>query len=306
MIYKNLTELIGSTPLMELGAFARSKNLYGRILAKVECFNPASSVKDRAALFMIADAERRGLLKEGGTVVEPTSGNTGIGLAWVCAVKGYRLVLTMPETMSPERVRLARAYGAEVVLTRGAGGMAGAAAEARRIAAERGAYMPDQFSNPANAEAHRRTTAEELLADTEGKIDYFVAGVGSGGTLTGAGEVLKREIPGVKIVAAEPASSPLLSEGRAGKHGIQGIGANFIPALLNREIIDRVITVTDGDAISCARELARTEGLLCGVSSGAALRAAAEIAADRESEGRNIVVILPDTGERYLSTGLYE
>lgn len=306
MMYKNLTELIGNTPLIELGAYCRKRNLNGKILAKAEYFNPASSVKDRAAFSMITDAENRGLLKKGGVVIEPTSGNTGVGLAWICALRGYKMILTMPDSMSKERIKLAKAYGAQVVLTEGAKGMKGAIEKAYEMAANiNGAFIPDQFNNQANADAHRKTTATELLKDTDGKIDYFVAGVGSGGTLTGVGEILKREIPKVKIIAVEPASSPLLSKGTSGKHKIQGIGANFIPSILNRDIIDEIITAEDDNAIKCARLLASTEGLLCGFSSGAALYAAEVIASRPDSEGKNIVVVLPDGGERYLSTDLY-
>lgn len=306
MMYKNLTELIGNTPLIELGAYCRNRNLKGKIFAKVEYFNPASSVKDRAAFSMITDAESRGLLKKGGVVIEPTSGNTGVGLAWICALRGYKMILTMPDSMSKERIKLAKAYGAQVVLTEGAKGMKGAIEKAYEMAANiNGAFIPDQFNNQANADAHRKTTAKELLKDTDGKIDYFVAGVGSGGTLTGVGEILKNKIPEVKIIAVEPASSPLLSKGTLGKHKIQGIGANFIPSILNRDIIDEIIAAEDDNAIKCARLLASTEGLLCGFSSGAALYAAEAIASRPDSEGKNIVVILPDGGERYLSTDLY-
>lgn len=306
MIYDNLTELIGGTPLIRLGAFRRNRNLKGNILAKAEFFNPASSVKDRAAYFMIKDAEEKGLIKEGGVVVEPTSGNTGIGLAWISAIRGYKLILTMPETASEERIKLARFFGAEVVLTPAAEGMGGAVRKAAEIAKEKGGFIPDQFANPANAHAHYRTTAEEILSDTEGKIDYFVSAFGSGGTLTGTGKRLKEVLPDVKIIAVEPARSPLLSEGKSGPHKIQGIGANFIPEVLDRTLADEIVVCSDEDAFAYASALAKEEGLLCGISSGAALFAAAKIASREEAAGKNIVVILPDTGERYLSTDLFK
>lgn len=306
MIYDNLTELIGGTPLIRLGAFRRNGNLKGNILAKVEFFNPASSVKDRAAYFMIKDAEEKGLIKKGGVIVEPTSGNTGIGLAWISAIRGYRLILTMPETASEERIKLARFFGAEVVLTPAAEGMGGAVRKAEEIAGENGGFIPDQFANPANAYAHYRTTAEEIISDTEGKVDYFVSAFGSGGTLTGTGKRLKEVLPDVKIIAVEPARSPLLSQGKSGPHKIQGIGANFIPEVLDRTLIDEVIVCTDEDAFAYSSALAKEEGLLCGISSGAALFAAAKIASKEEAAGKNIVVILPDTGERYLSTDLFK
>ena len=304
-IYDDATLLIGHTPLVRLKRLEKKYNLCGKIYAKAEFFNPGSSVKDRAALFMINDAENKGLLKKGGTVVEPTSGNTGIGLAWICAVRGYRLILTMPETMSVERRKLAKAYGAEIVLTPGALGMQGAVDKAKELVKELDAFMPDQFANSANALAHERTTAIEILEDTDGKVDYFVSAFGSGGTVTGVGKVLKRELPDVKVIGVEPASSPLVSEGRAGKHKIQGIGANFIPSLLDVKVMDKVVTVSDEEAFEYARDLAKTEGLLCGISSGAALCAACKIAADGENKDKNIVVVFPDTGERYLSTDLY-
>lgn len=306
MIYDNLTELIGGTPLIRLGAFRRNRNLKGNILAKVEFFNPASSVKDRAAYFMIKDAEEKGLIKKGGVLVEPTSGNTGIGLAWISAIRGYKLILTMPETASEERIKLARFFGAEVVLTPAAEGMGGAVKKAKEIAAEKGGFIPDQFANPANAYAHYRTTAEEILSDTEGKVDYFVSAFGSGGTLTGTGKRLKEVLPDVKIIAVEPARSPLLSEGKSGPHKIQGIGANFIPEVLDRTLADEVVVCSDEDAFAYSSALAKEEGLLCGISSGAALFAAAKIASREEAAGKNIVVILPDTGERYLSTDLFK
>lgn len=306
MIYDNLTELIGGTPLIRLGAFRRNRNLKGNILAKVEFFNPASSVKDRAAYFMIKDAEEKGLIKKGGVLVEPTSGNTGIGLAWISAIRGYKLILTMPETASEERIKLARFFGAEVVLTPAAEGMGGAVRKAAEIAKEKGGFIPDQFANPANAYAHYRTTAEEILSDTEGKVDYFVSAFGSGGTLTGTGKRLKEVLPDVKIIAVEPARSPLLSEGKSGPHKIQGIGANFIPEVLDRTLADEVVVCSDEDAFAYSSALAKEEGLLCGISSGAALFAAAKIASREEAAGKNIVVILPDTGERYLSTDLFK
>lgn len=306
MIYDNLTELIGGTPLIRLGAFRRNRNLKGNILAKAEFFNPASSIKDRAAYFMIKDAEEKGLIKKGGVMVEPTSGNTGIGLAWICAIQGYKLILTMPETASEERVKLARFFGADVVLTPAAEGIGGAVKKAEEIAAEKGGFIPDQFANPVNAYAHYRTTAEEILSDTEGKVDYFVSAFGSGGTLTGAGKRLKEVLPDVKIIAVEPARSPLLSEGRSGPHKIQGIGANFLPEVLDKTLIDEIVVCSDEDAFAYSSALAKEEGLLCGISSGAALFAAAKIASREEAAGKNIAVILPDTGERYLSTDLFK
>ncbi len=304
-IYKDVTELIGKTPLMALGKFG--KDLGATILGKLEFFNPAGSVKDRVGLSMINDAEEKGLLKKGSVIIEPTSGNTGIGLASVGAARGYRVILTMPETMSIERRNLLKAYGAEIVLTDGAKGMAGAVEKAKELSKEiEGSIIAGQFENPANPKIHKETTGVEIWEDTDGKVDVFVAGVGTGGTLSGTGEYLKGKNKNVKIVAVEPFSSPLLSGGEAGPHGIQGIGANFVPKNLNREIYDEVIKVKDEDAMKTAKELARTEGILVGISSGAAVFAAAELAKREENKGKTIVALLPDTGERYLSTGIYE
>ncbi len=306
-IASSLTELVGNTPLLELGAYAKRHALRAALLAKLESFNPLSSAKDRVALAMVEDAERRGLLREGGVIIEPTSGNTGVGLAFVAASRGYRMILTMPETMSIERRRLAAALGAEVVLTEGAKGMSGAIAKAQELAREiPGAFLPGQFTNPANPEAHRRTTAQEIWRDTDGTVDIFVAGAGTGGTVTGMGRGLREHNPAVRLVAAEPDSSPVLSGGQAGPHKIQGIGAGFVPEVLDVSLLDEIIRVPDEAAISTARELARTDGLLVGISSGAAVWAAAQVALRPENEGKRIVVLLPDTGERYLSTGIYD
>lgn len=305
-IYQNITELIGNTPLVELKRFGASQKAGAGILAKLECFNPAGSAKDRAAVFMLLDAKERGLIHEGSVIIEPTSGNTGIGLAAYGIPMGYQVVLTMPDTMSIERRSLLASYGAKIVLTPGAEGMNGAIRKAKELAEEiPGSYIPSQFENPANAEAHRRTTGPEIWRDTDGKLDIFVAGVGTGGTITGAGEYLKERNPVIRIVAVEPAGSPVLSEGRSGPHGLQGIGAGFVPALLNPEIYDEVITVTEEEAYQAGRELAATEGILAGISSGAALAAAVRISKLPENEGKRIVVLLPDTGERYLSTPMY-
>ena len=305
-VAKQLTELIGNTPLLELGKFSTAKGLHTPIVAKVEYFNPGGSVKDRIALAMIEDAEQRGILKPGATIIEPTSGNTGVGLALVAAVKGYRLILTMPETMSIERRNLVKAYGAEVKLTNGKDGMPGAIREANtlrdRIA---GAVIMQQFENAANPAQHYATTANELWEQTDGHIDIFVAGVGTGGTLSGVGKRLKELHPQVKIIAVEPAASPVLSGGKSGVHKIQGIGAGFVPATYNASVVDEVIQVENDDAIRTSRELAVQEGLLVGISSGAAAFAAAQIAACPENEGKRVVTLLPDTGERYLSTVLY-
>lgn len=301
---EDMSGLVGRTPLVKI---CRVGDCPALLLAKLEFFNPSSSVKDRAALGMLADAEARGLLKPGALVVEPTSGNTGIGLAWLCAIKGYRLVLTMPETMSIERRKILHAFGARMVLTPGPAGMAGAVAKAEEILASTpGAFMPRQFSNPANPAIHETTTAEEIWADTDGKIDIFVAGVGTGGTLTGVARALKKKKPGVKVVAVEPAASPLLSGGAAGPHRIQGIGANFVPEVLDRSLIDEVVQVTDEQAGAAARRLMKEEGIMAGISSGAAMRAAWDISERPESRGKTLVVVLPDTGERYLSTWLFE
>lgn len=298
-----LTDLIGNTPLLALERFAPG----GRVLGKLESFNPLGSSKDRAAWYMVTDAEERGALSPGGVIVEPTSGNTGVGLAWVAAVRGYRAVLTMPETMSSERRSLLSALGAELVLTPGGQGMAGAIARAEELRAHMpGAWMPDQFNNGANARAHYETTGPELWRDTGGEVDVLVAGVGSGGTITGAGRYLKERNPAVRVVAVEPAESPVLSGGTAGPHKIQGIGAGFVPGTLDLAVVDEIVTVPGDAAMAAARELVRTEGLLCGVSSGAAAWAARALAGRSEYRGKTIAAILPDTGERYLSGGLFE
>ena len=303
-IFKSASQLIGNTPLLELTALAKKEGLPSRILAKLEFLNPAGSVKDRVALAMIEDAEQRGLLREGSVIIEPTSGNTGIGLACVAAARGYRTIIVMPDSMSVERQTLMKAYGAEVVLTPGALGMQGAIDKAEVLAKEiPGSFIPDQFGNPANAAAHRATTGPEIWKDTDGQIDIFVAGVGTGGTITGTGEYLKAQDPSIQVVAVEPASSPLLSGGKAGPHGLQGIGANFVPKVLNTAIYDRVIPVTEEQAYAAARRLGKTEGILVGISSGAALHAALLLA--KEYPGKTIVVLLPDTGDRYLSTDLF-
>lgn len=305
-VAKNILELVGNTPLMELERFSREKGLSSPLVAKLEYFNPAGSVKDRVALSLVEDAERRGVLGQGGTIIEPTSGNTGIGLAMVATVRGYRLILTMPETMSVERRKLLKALGAEIVLTPGAEGMPGAIAEAERLRKSIfGAVILQQFENPANAEAHRRTTAQEIWRDADGEIDIFVACVGTGGTVTGIGSVLKEKNPSVRIVAVEPASSPVLSGGKPGAHKIQGIGAGFVPKIYDSSVVDEVVAVADADAFQASRDLAKTEGVLVGISSGAALHAAAEMALRPENAGKRVVVLLPDTGERYLSTDLF-
>lgn len=305
-IYDDMTQLIGNTPLVELKRIEKIENLKARLLAKVEYFNPGGSVKDRVGFAMIEAAERAGELRPGGLIVEPTSGNTGIGLAWVAAIKGYRIILTMPDTMSIERRKLLRALGAEIVLTPGAQGMAGAIAKAKEIKdSTPGAYIPSQFDNPANPEAHRNSTAEEIWFDTDGKVDIFVSAVGTGGTLSGTSEGLKAHNPAIHTIGVEPAGSAVLSGKPAGPHKIQGIGAGFIPANFHRDAVDEIITVTDSQAFDTAR-LASREGLLVGISSGAALYAAIEVARRPENEGKTIVVILPDTGERYLSTPLYD
>ncbi len=306
-IKNSLTELIGNTPLLKLSRFAEKRGLVAEIDAKLEYFNPLGSVKDRAAYAMILDAEKKGLLNKDTVIIEPTSGNTGVGLAFVAAARGYQLILTMPETMSVERRKLVAALGAKLVLTDGKLGMKGAIAKAEELHKENpNSFIPQQFENPANPEAHRQTTALEILRDTDKKVDIFVAGVGTGGTLTGIGEVLKREIPGVKIVAVEPKNSPVISGGQPGPHGLQGIGAGFIPGNLNVDIMDEVIQVENEEAYAASREAARTEGLLVGISSGAALHAASVLAARPQNAGKRIVVLLPDTGERYLSTPLFE
>jgi len=305
-VYANLTDLIGNTPLLELRNYAKKYGLKARLIGKLEYFNPAGSVKDRIAKAMLDDAEAKGLIKEGTTIIEPTSGNTGIGLAFVAAARGYRVILTMPETMSLERRNLLKAYGAELVLTEGTKGMKGAIEKARELADEiPNSFIPGQFVNPANPAVHRATTGPEIWEDTGGEIDIFVAGVGTGGTITGAGEYLKSKKPEIKIVAVEPAASPVLSKGIAGPHKIQGIGAGFVPEVLNASIYDEVIPVDNDAAFAAARELAKTEGLVVWVSFVFVVVAATEIAKRPENEGKNIVVILPDTGERYLSTQLF-
>jgi cysteine synthase A len=305
-IYKTLTDLIGRTPLLELANYNKKQGLKATIVGKLEYFNPAGSVKDRIAKAMIEDAEAKGLLKPGSVIIEPTSGNTGIGLASVAAARGYRIILTMPETMSVERRNLLKAYGAELVLTEGAKGMKGAIAKADELAQEiPGAFIPGQFVNPANPKVHRETTGPEIWEDTDGKVDIFVSGVGTGGTITGVGEYLKSRNPGIKVIAVEPYDSPVLSEGRAGSHKIQGIGAGFVPDVLNTKVYDEIIPVKNEDAFAAGRELSRTEGLLIGISSGAAAWAATELAKRPENAGKTIVALLPDTGERYLSTPLF-
>ena len=305
-IAKQLTDLVGNTPLMELSNYNKSKGLKARLIVKLESFNPAGSVKDRVALAMIEDAETSGLLKPGATIIEPTSGNTGIGLAFVAASKGYKLILTMPDTMSVERRNLLKALGAELVLTPGANGMKGAIARAEELkAATPGAVILQQFDNPANPAMHERTTGQEIWRDTEGHVDIFVAGVGTGGTVSGVGAALKKHNPAVKVVAVEPTDSPVLSGGAPGAHKIQGIGAGFVPKNYNPAVVDEILQVTNDDAIRTGRELAQKEGLLVGITSGAAVSAATRLALLPENEGKTIVALLPDTGERYLSTLLY-
>ena len=305
-IYKSAIELVGGTPLMEAAHLEEKLGLQAKLLLKLEYLNPAGSVKDRAAKYMIETAEKQGILKEGSVIIEPTSGNTGIGLASIATVKGYRMILTMPDTMSVERINILKAYGAEVVLTPGALGMKGAIDKAEELARELpNSFIPGQFDNQANAQAHRETTGPEIWKDTDGKVDIFVAGVGTGGTITGIGEYLKSQNDKIKVVAVEPADSPLLSGGTAAGHKIQGIGANFIPSLLNTEIYDEVFPVESDGAFAMAKLLGRTEGILVGISSGAALAAAVELAKRPENAGKNIVVLLPDSGDRYYSTPLF-
>lgn len=306
-IFRQITELIGETPLVELQNFSAARALPATILAKVEFFNPAGSAKDRTAKAMLDDAEGKGLLKKGAVIIEPTSGNTGIGLASVAAARGYRVILTMPETMSVERRALLKAYGAEIVLTEGVKGMSGAIQKAEELAqATPNSFIPSQFTNPANPEAHYRTTGPEIWRDTDGTVDIFVAGVGTGGTITGVGEYLKAQNPSIKIVAVEPAASPVLSRGLPGPHKLQGIGAGFVPQILNTHIYDEIITVRDRDALAVGKAIAREEGMLVGISSGAAVFAAAELAMRPENRGKTIVVLLPDSGERYLSTPMFD
>lgn len=306
-IYKNLISLIGNTPLMEVARLSQEENLKARLLVKLECFNPGGSVKDRAALSMIEAAERDGTLVPGATIIEPTSGNTGIGLAWIASVKGYRVVLTMPETMSLERRRLLQALGAELVLTPGGEGMSGAIRKAEEIRDNTpGAMILQQFDNPANPQAHLETTAEEIWRDTDGCVDIFVAGVGTGGTLCGTAKGLKSHNPVMTIVGVEPYGSAVLSGGQAGQHGLQGIGAGFVPKNYDAEVVDLIVRVTDDEAIRASRLLTKTEGVMVGISSGAALHAAIQLAKDDANEGKTIVVLLPDTGERYMSTALYQ
>ncbi len=306
-IYTSADELIGSTPLLELKGVEKALSLKAKIFAKLEYFNPSGSVKDRIAKAMIDDAEKRGVLKPGSVIIEPTSGNTGIGLAAVAAMRGYRIIIVMPETMSVERRQLMKAYGAELVLTPGAKGMKGAIEEAERLAAETpDSFIPGQFTNPANPAAHKATTGPEIWNDTDGSVDIFVAGVGTGGTLSGTGEYLKEKNPSVKVVAVEPATSAVLSTGKAGSHKIQGIGAGFVPEVLNTEVYDEIIAVSNEDAFDYGRLVGKKEGVLVGISAGAALKAAVELAQRAENEGKNIVVIFPDTGDRYLSTALFE
>lgn len=306
-IYGSALELIGHTPLIEAKRLEKKENLKARLLIKTEYLNPSGSVKDRAALYMIKDAEERGLLKEGSTIIEPTSGNTGIGLAAIAAVKGYRIILTMPETMSVERRNILKAYGAEVVLTEGAKGMAGAIAKAEELSKEiPGSFIPGQFDNPANPKAHVETTGPEIWEDTDGEIDVFVAGAGTGGTVTGVGEYLKEKKADIKIIAVEPAGSPVLSGGQAGPHGLQGIGAGFVPKILNTEIYDEVLTVENDEAYKASRLLTKTEGILTGISSGATLHAGMVLAKRPENAGKTIVVLLPDSGDRYYSTPLFQ
>lgn len=305
-IYNSISELVGHTPVVELKNIEKQFGLKGKIFAKLECFNPAGSIKDRVALNMILNAERDGKISKGGVLIEPTSGNTGIGIAAIGVPRGYRVIIVMPETMSVERRKLIKAYGAEIVLSDGSKGMKGAIEKAEELAKETGGTIMGQFVNPSNPEAHYKTTGVEIYEDMDGAVDYFVAGVGTGGTITGAGKYLKEKKADVKVIAVEPYSSPVISEGRAGKHGIQGIGAGFIPETLDVSVIDEVITVKDEDAFNLGKTVSGAEGFLVGISSGAALWAATEVAKREESKGKNIVVILPDSGDRYLSTTMFD
>ena len=305
-IYKNAAELVGNTPLLEVGNIEKNLGLEAKILVKLEYFNPAGSAKDRIALNMIEDAEARGVLKPGAVIIEPTSGNTGIGLASLAAIKGYKVILTMPETMSVERRNILKAYGAEIVLTDGSKGMNGAIAKANELAAEyENSFIPGQFENPANPEIHRKTTGPEIWNDTDGQVDIFVAGVGTGGTITGVGEYLKSQKPDVQVVAVEPATSPVLSQGKSGPHKIQGIGAGFVPKALNTDVYNEIIPVENEDAFATGKLIAKHEGILVGISSGAALYAAIELAKRPENKGKTIVALLPDSGDRYYSTPLF-
>ena len=305
-IKTNICQLVGKTPLLDAASFAKEAEAKARILVKLECMNPGGSAKDRVALSMIEDAEQKGILKEGSVIIEPTSGNTGIGLAAIACSRGYKVILTMPETMSVERRKLLKAYGAEIVLTNGSEGMAGAIRKAQEIHNNTpGSFIPSQFDNEANPEAHRLTTGPEIYSDTDGEVDIFVAGVGTGGTITGVGEYLKSKKPSVKVVAVEPSDSPVLSEGRAGAHAIAGIGAGFVPEVLNTSIYDEIIKVSDSDAYSYSADIGKTEGFLVGISSGAALAAAVELSKREENRNKKIVCVFPDTGERYLSCGLF-
>ena len=306
-IYKNIEELIGKTPLLELTHLEEIHNLDARVLAKVEFLNPGGSAKDRVAKKMVEDAEAKGILKAGATIIEPTSGNTGIGLAVMAAARGYRAIIVMPDSMSMERRLLMSAFGAELVLTEGAKGMAGAIAKAEELAKEiPGAFIPGQFDNPANPQAHYESTGPEIYEDTDGKVDIFVAGIGTGGTITGVGRYLREKNPDVQIIGVEPASSPLLTEGRAGSHGLQGIGANFVPSILDTKLYNEIIPIKEEEAYAADRAVAQKEGLLVGISSGAAIHAALEVAKRPENKGKNIVVLLPDTGDRYLSTPMFQ
>ena len=305
-VYENVSDLIGRTPLVRLNSYSRYKRIRGNILAKLECFNPAGSIKDRIALEMLLDAEDKGLLKEDSVIIEPTSGNTGIGIAAVAAARGYKVIITMPDTMSIERRNILKAFGAELVLTEGAKGMKGAIAKAKELAQDNPkAFIPGQFTNPANPQAHYKTTGPEIWNDTDGTIDILIAGVGTGGTLSGAGKYLKEQNPEIKVIAVEPADSPVLTEGRAGSHKLQGIGAGFVPYTLDMDIYDEVIDVTTEEAFTAARDLAREEGILAGISSGAAIHAAAVVAQKSWGKGKNIVVIIPDSGEKYLSEPVF-